>query len=327
VTPGARYRRVAGRRAGESEHTPANAGTGAQERAARATDTAARLATLIGRDVVDARPAAWGFTNRTTTLALRTGERLVVHEMRDRAAVERRVQKMSALAPRLAAAGIVVPRVIAAAPDASPPFVLTDHLDGRPGGELLEDPTDAIALGTEMGRLLHRLWSVPIDALALDVSWSDGDHLHAAVGPMLAVVERELPDVAAAEIRRLVDGLPAALAGREPVLAHGDWVPVNVLVDGRVVVAVLDWDQARLADRLLDVAWWAWVVGHHHPRAFAAAWPAFLETAGVDLDPPTVGRIRGLAAARLLEAAASAPPGPERERWLRRLAGTFGAGA
>jgi len=294
---------------------------------ARVSDTAARLATLIGRDVVDARPAAWGFTNRTTTVTLRTGERLVVHEMRDRAAVERRARTMSALAPRLAAAGIVVPRVVEAAPDASPPFVLTDHLDGRPGGELLDDPTDAIALGTEMGRLVRQLWSVPIDALELDPSWRNGDDLQAVVGAMLAGVERELPEATVARLRRLIDELPAALGGREPVLAHGDWVPVNVLVDGRVVVAVLDWDQARLSDRLLDVAWWAWVVGHHHPGPFAAAWPAFLETAGVELDPPTMGRIRSLAAARLLEAAASARPGPDRKQWLGRLAGAFGAWA
>src|SRR5207247_10404426 len=41
----------------------------------------------------------------------------------------------------------------------------------------------------------------------------------------------------------------------EPVICHGDWRIGNVVVGERGLVAVLDWEFARLADPADDVAW------------------------------------------------------------------------
>ena len=108
------------------------------------------------------------------------------------------------------------------------------------------------------------------------------------------------------EARHLLDRIPVAFAGRRAMLQHGDWAPVNVVVRERAVVAVVDWEDARLADPLLDLAWWSWIVWHHHRDRYPAAAPALFETAGVELDAPTVERVRILVAARLLEHATRA---------------------
>ncbi len=66
-------------------------------------------------------------------------------------------------------------------------------------------------------------------------------------------------------------------------MIHGDFAPINVIVgaDGEIA-ALLDFEHARAASPVVDVAWWGWVVRHHHPEAWAAAWPTFRAAAGVE---------------------------------------------
>jgi aminoglycoside phosphotransferase (APT) family kinase protein len=121
----------------------------------------------------------------------------------------------------------------------------------------------------------------------------------------------------------LIERIPDAFLGRPSVLVHGDYVPVNVLVRGRAIVAIVDWEHARLGDPLLDAATWGSTVLHHHHEVWSAAWSAFLAAAGVELDPATVERLRILAALRLLEAAAARPAlryGDAGAMWRSRLA-------
>jgi len=42
--------------------------------------------------------------------------------------------------------------------------------------------------------------------------------------------------------------------GRHEVICHNDWAPYNAVFDGRVPVAVLDWDMAGPGSRAWDVA-------------------------------------------------------------------------
>lgn len=124
-------------------------------------------------------------------------------------------------------------------------------------------------------------------------------------------------------LARAMGTLQRAVRAIEPGLAplafvHGDFAPINVLVaaDG-TVTALLDFECAHVGDPLTDVAWWGWVVRHHHPDAWVAAWPTFCVAAGTDpeRDGPT---LRALMLGELARRAAAAVD-PDRRRWLDRL--------
>lgn len=102
--------------------------------------------------------------------------------------------------------------------------------------------------------------------------------------------------------------------------AHGDFAPINVIVDADgAIVALLDFEHAGPGPGLLDVAWWGWVVRHHHPKAWEAAWPVFLAGAGLECGPVEVG-LHALALQALEDRAAAAPVADARRRWLDHLA-------
>lgn len=87
---------------------------------------------------------------------------------------------------------------------------------------------------------------------------------------------------------RYLDAAPGLFVGRPVVLAHGDFAPVNVLTDGAKVTGLLDFEAVRLADPLLDAAWWAWSVSFSSRVVLEEAWPAFLDGAGIDAGEPGV---------------------------------------
>ena len=51
---------------------------------------------------------------------------------------------------------------------------------------------------------------------------------------------------------------------------------------------------------MADVAWWGWVVRHHHPDAWGAAWPTFRAAAGVPPGDLADAEIRAVMLVRLL---------------------------
>lgn len=292
----------------------------------------ALLARLAGGPVAAAEPARWGTSSRTTFVTLRSGRHVVVQLPRSSVAAAVRLRIARLLDGRLRAAGIPAPRLLAGDHRlGAPPHVVTERIEGETGNVLLDDPTDAIALATEMGRLARAISAVEIADVRLPSTWSDPARLAAAAARWLARIRGELGDADAATVAGLLRRVPAAFAGRPVVLAHGDWVPVNVIVRGRAVVGVVDWEQARLADRLFDLAWWAWIVRFHHPDRYAASVPALFETAGVALDGATVERCRLLVVARLLEAAGGGPArdaraSAARTAWLDQLRELLRAG-
>lgn len=94
--------------------------------------------------------------------------------------------------------------------------------------------------------------------------------------------------------------LPALAASQEHVLAHCDFHPGNVLVDGGEVTGVLDWSGARFAPRAFDVALMrcdlAVEPGGDAPDRFLRTYE---EAAGVRL--ADLGLWDALAAARAIE--------------------------
>jgi aminoglycoside phosphotransferase (APT) family kinase protein len=259
---------------------------------------------IIKRPITDVQHGRWGFTNRTDIVTLVDGDRVVVQRYRRSHDAEYRLRVMGALRTRAADAGIVIPQIREFDLDADPPWVIFELLPGVPvpdAGDAGPDGPRFPVIARSVGVLLADLRRLQTDGLELNDLWADPARLAARAtewmqdAPPLALDER-------AALVGIIDRLPDLFAGRRAVLAHGDFAPVNILTDGESVTGLLDFESVRLADPLLDVAWWAWAVGFHGPTVPSAAWSAFLEGAAVDeTDPEMAVRVHSLQVLRMLE--------------------------
>ena len=243
------------------------------------------LAERLGARLQAAEPVGWGDARATQQLALADGRRFAARRFGGPGA-RPRVVRIAALMTRLAQAGLPVPSP-AIVETARGPWLLTAWVDGETGASWLDDPDRARHLADRMGRLAARLRTVDLGIVELD--------------------DRSVADPADAEMT-------------EPVaFVHGDFAPVNVVMraDGEIG-ALLDFEHAGAGPALLDVAWWGWVVRHHHPDAWTAAWPTFLAAAGLErghLEPT----LHDLVLQTLADRAAASRDADERARWRQRL--------
>ena len=256
-------------------------------------------------------------------MTLADGRRVVVQRAvggaSARATIGRRM-RLGRLLPAIAP-WLPVPEVRDGEATGPRPLVVTGFIPGISGRELLADDGGAAQLGRLMGELAAGLARVPTRGLRLDGTWGDPARLAAAADWWLNASAPDLGTGGARALERLLRRLPRELAGHAPVFAHGDLAPVNILVRDGVVVALLDFERARLAHPLFDAAWWRWIVRHHHPERWEAAGPAFLEAAGLGDSPTTAKRLDLLAALQCLEMlhrARRRPPAARRE-WAARL--------
>jgi aminoglycoside phosphotransferase (APT) family kinase protein len=124
-------------------------------------------------------------------------------------------------------------------------WLVMDEVQGDPGPSWLDTPDRARTLARSMGAMWRRLQAVDADGLR-------------GILPMTGTVSGSF--------------------------VHGDFAPINVIVDSDGDIAgLLDFEHARLGDPLDDLAWWGWVVRHHHPAAWQAAWPSLGAAAGLDV--------------------------------------------
>ena len=191
-------------------------------------------------------------------------------------------------------------------------WFVTPWVDGDVGARWLDHPARARTMAHAMGAL-HRAVRM-IDPRIVGAGPA-GDR------PRSRSLD-EHPVGLGASAAAAVAWADATLAGFGPVtpaFVHGDFAPINVILgsDG-AVRALLDFEHARVGDPREDIAWWGWVVRHHHPDAWQAAWPVFCAAAGSDreVDGPV---LRALMFRELAHRAAAAPDGPDRQRWLERL--------
>jgi aminoglycoside phosphotransferase (APT) family kinase protein len=303
-------------------------------------DDLAALSALVGAPVVAAERAAWGFENRTDLVTLADGRRLAVQRLSHRARAAEKLRLAAELPGRFAAAGLRLPRQLAADPNADPPYAVREFIPGLPGAALMGEPDGAVAIARVMGALLPRLAAVDTAGLALDDTWADPARLAARARTWLAATAGLLPDSARAAAEAAIGELGALFAGRPAVFAHGDFCPVNVLLederrtaDGTVrrppsMAALLDVEFARLADPLFDVAWWGWVVRYHHEPRWRVAWPHLLAAAGLHGGRGAARRIRAIQLLRCLEMLAEARSfsPPAAAMWAERLEVTAGWG-
>ena len=281
--------------------------------------------TLLGEPAVEIADLSspWTTSTRTERVTLADGRRVVVQQAvggaAARATIGRRI-RLGRLLPALAP-WLPVPEVRGGEATGPRPYVVTGFVPGISGRELLADDRGAAQLGRLMGELAAGLARVPTRGLRLDGTWGDPERLAAAADRWLYAGTPALGAGGTRALERLLRRLPSELAGAMPVFAHGDLAPVNILVRYGVVVALLDFERARLAHPLFDAAWWRWIVRHHHPERWEAAGPSFLEAAGLEDSPATARRLDLLAALQCLEMlhrARRRPPAARRE-WAARV--------
>jgi aminoglycoside phosphotransferase (APT) family kinase protein len=274
----------------------------------------ADVSALVGGEVTAVTPLRWGFEHHTDLVALADGRRVVVKRF-EGADGRAELLRAATFASRLEAAGIPTPAVLAAQPDRYPPILVLAHVEGTTGAEWLDSSTRAQTLARTMGELAVRLRGVPLVAGDHDEGpWANGARLAEAAAGWL---ERLRPDIdrgtdaratrdTIERLARAIGGIGGLDAATSPCLAHGDFVPVNVLLGpGGSLAGVLDLGAWRVAHPWLDVAWWGWVVRTFHPDAWTAAWSTMLSAAGIPSDPASAGRLHTLEVVRCLEWAAT----------------------
>jgi aminoglycoside phosphotransferase (APT) family kinase protein len=263
----------------------------------------------------------WGFTNESWRITTKGGTALVVTRMADLGAARLVVERAPAISAALAGVGIAIPIPI---PEGSAPrraVVVSAFIPGRSGMELMGDGQAAASLGRVVGETWLALGRVETAGLDLDDLWARPSDLAVAARRWFAAAGRSVGKAVGRHISRRLDELPRLLAGRPPGFVHGDLVPANVLVGDEQLAALLDLETVRLGERLLDAAWFRWIVRYHHPEIERAAWLGFAGASDVDEADSTNGRLLDtLPIVRILEILGQPSLGSAaRERWLDQL--------
>jgi aminoglycoside phosphotransferase (APT) family kinase protein len=332
------------------------------------------LSTIIGAPIIAFERAGWGFENRTDIVTLADGRRLVVQRLTRRAQARRSLRLAQSLPDQLASIGVRLPRQLAADATADPPYAVREYLSGATAAAFMGDAAGAVAVASAMGALLPRLQRAPTTGLRLPGGWADMSQLEQQARRRLDHCRGMFDEATRRELARTIDEVRGRFAGRPACFAHGDFCPVNALVEttdhrpplrhggsrarrgaGQAttdsenrepsdyglrtdhaprithhaalhVVGLLDVDYARVADPLLDAAWWGWVVRYHHPKRWIVAWPELLRTTGISVDQAMMGRVRVLQRLRCLEAVDDArrAGADAAVMWARRLQETLG---
>lgn len=271
----------------------------------------------LGSAVAGVSVPGWGDRGATYRLDLADGRRFGARRSAG-ATGQRDAHRIAAVMVRLAGAGLPVPSPnVLDGIDAT--WLLTPWIDGDTGAAWLGDRDRARHLADRMGRLAKLLSGVDPGGLGLDANGTTSATLARTARSSLRRARSALDKRTRAALDAAVDRLDA---NPDPpaVFAHGDFAPINVILDTEgEVVALLDLEHARVGSPLLDAAWWSWVVRHHHPDAWSVGWRSFATAADIDPDGAIELDIRALQLTRLLESVALAVDDDTRSRWIRRL--------
>ena len=216
------------------------------------------------------RTSSWSKATRTFRVDLarlgRVGVQVGRPEHRER--IRRRISVsrfLAAEAPQLR-----VPDVIADGADSELPFVVTRWVEGRPASSFLANPSETMQAATRLNAVLGELSRLPPAPSDLSTVWADPEQLQRAAVHWLDDVASRLDARAARVVSDCVDRTRTALDFASPAFAHGDVVPVNVLIDDGGAVTVLDFEDARLALGAFDRAMLWTTLALHHPEAATA---------------------------------------------------------
>jgi aminoglycoside phosphotransferase (APT) family kinase protein len=168
--------------------------------------------------------------------------------------------------------GVSVPKVIAEDPGESldyPPIFVMSHVEGDSIEPLQED--DWSISPRDMGERAHSA----IRMLAAMHKWSAASAMlkepPITLEGEIVRWERAFGTVSAAQ-REGADACREALlasipASVQPVIAHGDWRLGNMICDGPLIRAVIDWEIWSVGDPRGDLAWVLMAMDPQHPRS------------------------------------------------------------
>lgn len=166
----------------------------------------------------------------------------------------REASVLRALSGPHAAAGVAVPRVLAA--DEDHLALLCEFAPGEANFNRLADPQERLATGQDFMRQLAALHSLDVHALDLDgyadpaLAWTDA---------LRGIADRKAAALANGADPQIVFALDWLERHAPPpperiVLLHGDCGPGNFLYQGGRVTAQLDWELSRYGDPMEDLA-------------------------------------------------------------------------
>jgi aminoglycoside phosphotransferase (APT) family kinase protein len=177
-----------------------------------------------------------------------------------------------------------------------------------------------------MGALARCIATVAVDGLDLDGPWARVATLRTAAASWAEAVRGSVDASTQEQVRAAIGRVAVERTfddhGGRPLLRHGDFAPINVVVEPGGQAVLLDFEHARATPLPIDAAWWAWVVDHHHPAAWRRVGGSFLAAAGCAGDVITRRLLADVALLLLLERAAAAAGESDAEgtgRWLDRL--------
>ena len=213
------------------------------------------------------RTSPWNKATRTFRVDLarhgRVGVQVGRPEHRER--IRRRVTVSRFLAAE--AGNFRVPEVISDGSDSEVPFVVTSWAEGRSLSSFLATPSGRAEAAARLHAVLGELSRLSAAPAALSTIWADPDQLQRAAAHWFQSVGPRLDARTAAIVVDCVERMRIAVDFASPGFAHGDVVPVNVLVGEGGAVTVLDFEDARCALGLYDRAM-AWTtLALHHPDA------------------------------------------------------------
>ena len=179
--------------------------------------------------------------------------------------------------------GVPVPEVIAGAPDAEIPYLVTRLVSGEPG-------VASLKAASEMGRLLRAVHSLPVKGAGFfkEASGSPPCAGEGTWADQVAGLPDRLGPVADAGIltptlfSRCRDLLADGTRWDQPcVYVHGDFHPRHVLSAGSRIEGIIDWADCGAASPWLDLA----RMDFREPGLQRAMLDAYFP-AGIPLDAP-----------------------------------------
>jgi aminoglycoside phosphotransferase (APT) family kinase protein len=280
------------------------------------------VAAHLGSSLIEASLVPWGESRSSYRVVLAGGRVVAARHLRGPGSL-RRAQALVERSDLLAARGVAVahPAQLGPGDDASA-WVLTPWVEGAVGAVALQRPESSRELAARMGRLAAVLTSIDVDGLVSNRPWAGLEELREASAGWLAALRDAMGPNTFRVADRALGLVTSTWDGGAPWhvgLSHGDFGPINVIVRSDGSLVVLDLDDVQPGPRILDVAWWGWVVGYHHPVAWAWSWPTFVAAAGLEPGPGLDAAATAVPRVRLLERAAQAPDQRLRAQWLRRL--------
>jgi len=142
---------------------------------------------------------------------------------------------------------IVAPRVLANgqlcdSADAAWPYLVTSRMSGVPWRDAELSAEQRLAVAADLGEQVRRVHALPTTGVATHEDW-------AAVDVTAGAERSSLPPHLVAQAADYV----ARLGPAEPVFLHADLVETHVFVEGGRLAGIIDWGDALVGDRHLEL--------------------------------------------------------------------------